>query len=123
MRELELNENLLAINAQIVRKAKIGPRYRRWPIYDRNPATQRATNGGASIELEILDIPAGDLAAVLMEERPELCNGKIEHSDRETVIGGVDDAALCEGHWVITQHGGWRMFCAVCDTTTSGITS
>ncbi|MZR29493.1 glutamyl-tRNA amidotransferase [Sneathiella sp. DP05] len=123
MRGLELNGNLLAINAKFIKEAKTAPHYRLWSIEDRHPAMQRVEQGGVSVELEVWEVPAGGLASVLMEEPAGLCIGKIELSDGETVLGVIGEAALCEGQREITEYGGWRAYCADRETTMSGTTT
>lgn len=123
MRGLELNGNLLAVDAKFVREAKTVPQYRLWSINDRHPAMQRVVKGGASIELELWEVPASGLATVLMEEPSGLCIGKVELSGGETVLGVLGEAALCEGQREITEHGGWRTYCAARDAMRSGTTS
>ena len=110
MRGLELNGNLLAVGATFVREARTVAQYRLWSINDRHPAMQRTPQGGSSIKVEIWEIPASGLAAVLMDEPPGLCIGKVELSDRETVLGVLGEAMLCEGQFEITEYGGWRAY-------------
>ena len=112
MRGLELNGNLLAVNAEFVKEARTAPNYRLWTVNDRHPAMQRITNGGASIELEVWNVPVAGITSILMEEPPGLCIGKVELSDGETVLGVLGEAFLCEGQREITEYCGWRAYCA-----------
>ena len=110
MRGLELNGNLLAVNAEFLREAKTVPAYRLWSINDVHPAMQRVTSGGVSVAVEVWDVPAAGLAEVLTAEPAGLCIGKVTLADGEEVLGVLDEAILCEGQREITEHGGWRAY-------------
>ena len=53
MRGLELNGNLLAVGATVVREARTAPAYRLWSIGDRHAAMIRVAPGGAAIAVEV----------------------------------------------------------------------
>jgi hypothetical protein len=112
MRGLELNKNLLAVEAKFVKEVSTASEYRLWTINDIHPAMQRVLSGGAAVELEIWAVPAGGVATVLMQEPPGLSIGKVTLSDGEVVLGVLGEAALCEGQLEITGYGGWRAYCA-----------
>lgn len=110
MRGLELNKNLLEAGATFVREAATAPVYRLWSIADAHPAMQRVAYDGASIALEIWEMPAAGIASVLLQEPPGLAIGKVELSDGEHVLGVLGEALLCEGQKDITSFGGWRTY-------------
>ncbi len=112
MRGLELNGNLLAAGARFVREAKTAPQYRLYSIGDAHPAMLRVPSGGAQVALEIWEVPAAGLAAVLLSEPPGLCIGKVELADGESVLGVLGEPWLCEQGHDITRHGGWRGYLA-----------
>ena len=112
MRGLELNGNLLAAGATFVREARTAPFYRLWSINDAHPAMQRVAAGGASIALEVWSVPPAGLAAILRNEPPGLCIGKVRLLDGEETLGVLGEPALCEGMPEITAYGGWRAFLA-----------
>lgn len=114
MRGLELNGNLLAINATFLREATTEPIYRLWSIHDRHPAMLRVSEGGAAIALEVWDVPVTGLATLLMQEPPGLCIGKVRLSDGSEVLGVLGEPFLCEGQREITQFGGWRAYRETC---------
>src|SRR5262249_28912348 len=62
MRGLELNPSLVAVGATFVREDATEPGYRLWSIADRHPAMQRTPGEGASIALELWDVPLAGLA-------------------------------------------------------------
>lgn len=110
MRGLELNGNLIAAGATFVREARTAPLYRLWSIDDRHPAMVRASAGGAAIAVEVWSVPAGGVAAIVMQEPPGLTIGKVRLADGEDVLGVLGEPALCEGQREITAYGGWRAY-------------
>ncbi len=112
MRGLELNPNLLAVNATFVRETATEPAYRLWSINDRHPAMVRVTNGGVAVAVEVWSVPAAGVATVLMQEPPGLSIGKVKLADGSIVLGVLGEPILCEGKNEITSFGGWRNYIA-----------
>ena len=110
MRGLELNPNLLAAGATFVRETTTEPFYRLWSIDDRHPAMIRAPKGGVAVAVEVWAMPPEGLAAILLQEPPGLCIGKVKLADGTTILGVIAEPALCEGRREITQFGGWRAY-------------
>lgn len=111
MRGLELNANLLDVGARFVEENRTAPCYRLWTINDDHPAMIRTTDGtGTSVELEIWDVPAAGIAAVLSGEPAGLAIGKVLLDDDTTVLGVVGEPFLVEGQHEITRHGSWRSY-------------
>ncbi|MBP0020781.1 MAG: gamma-glutamylcyclotransferase [Cyanobacteria bacterium SBLK] len=110
MRGLELNQNLLAIDAKFVKEAKTEPTYRLWSIDDRYPAMQRVNESGKSIDVEIWAVPLEGLAQILLQEPPGLCIGKVRLDTGKEVLGVVGETISCEGKQEITSYGGWRNY-------------
>jgi len=112
MRGLELNGNLVQAGARFVREASTAPEYRLYTIGDRHPAMLRAESGGAAIALELWEVPAAGLAAILQAEPAGLCIGKVALADGTRVLGVLGEPWLCAGAREITVHGGWRGYIA-----------
>jgi hypothetical protein len=112
MQGLDLNPNLLNVGATFIKEAHTEPAYRLWSIGDVHPAMLRVAKGGASIALEVWAVPVAGLAAILLQEPPGLCIGKVKLADGETVLGVLGEPILCEGQTEITSFGGWRAYCA-----------
>ncbi|NJL21355.1 MAG: glutamyl-tRNA amidotransferase [Leptolyngbyaceae cyanobacterium SM1_3_5] len=110
MRGLELNSNLLAVEARFVREAETEPCYRLWSIADRHPAMLRVREGGRSIAVEVWAVPPAGLGTILQQEPPGLCIGKVRLADGEIVLGVLGESILCEGEREITEWGGWRVY-------------
>jgi hypothetical protein len=112
MRGLELNHNLLAVNATFIQETMTKPCYRLWSIQDRHPAMLRVTAQGRAIAVEVWAVPTSGLVQILQQEPPGLCIGKVNLWNGETVLGVLGEPALCEGQLEITEWGGWRAYLA-----------
>jgi gamma-glutamylcyclotransferase (GGCT)/AIG2-like uncharacterized protein YtfP len=112
MRGLELNPNLLAVNATFVRETVTEPAYRLWSINDRHPAMVRVATGGVAVAVEVWSVPAAGVATILMQEPSGLSIGKVKLTDGSEVLGVLGEPILCEGKKEITKFGGWRQYMA-----------
>jgi hypothetical protein len=112
MRGLELNPNMLAVGASFVREDRTDACYRIWSINDRHPAMLRTPGTGASVALELWDVPLAGLATILSNEPPGLSIGKVVLADGSIVLGVLGEPFLCEGQREITSFGGWRTYVA-----------
>lgn len=112
MRGLELNPNLLAVNAAFAREAATEPAYRLWSINDRHPAMVRVKTGGVSVAVEVWSVPPAGLASILLKEPAGLSIGKVKLNDGSEVLGVLGEPILCEGKKEITSFGGWRAYAA-----------
>lgn len=112
MRGLELNHNLLAVNATFIQETMTKPCYRLWSIGDRHPAMVRVSERGRAIAVEVWAVPAAGLVQILLQEPPGLCIGKVELWNGETALGVLGEPILCEGQLEITDWGGWRAYLA-----------
>jgi gamma-glutamylcyclotransferase (GGCT)/AIG2-like uncharacterized protein YtfP len=112
MRGLELNPNLLAVNATFIRETKTEAAYRLWSIADRHPAMIRVKNGGVAVMVEVWSVPASGVATILLNEPPGLSVGKVKLTDGSEVLGVLGEPVLCEGQKEITSFGGWRAYTA-----------
>ena len=112
MRGLELNPNLLAVGARFVREDRTAACYRLWTIDDRHPAMLRTAGAGASVAIELWDVPLAGLATILSNEPAGLSIGKVVLADGSIVLGVLGEPFLCEGQREITAFGGWRRYTA-----------
>lgn len=113
MRGLKLNPNMVAAKAAFVREAVTEPVYRLWTINDEHPAMLRVTDGtGVRVAVEVWSVPSSGLAAILLNEPPGLCIGKVRLEDGSTVLGVLGEPALVERQKEITAYGGWRAYVA-----------
>lgn len=112
MRGLELNANLEAAGASFVREDETDACYRVWSIDDRHPAMMRTPGEGASVAVEVWDVPVAGLVSILLAEPAGLAIGKVVLRDGSIVLGVLGEPFLCKGKLEITQYGGWRAYVA-----------
>jgi|SRR5215470_1209314 len=65
MRGLELNPNMINAGATFVRETTTAAAYRLWSINDRHPAMIRVASGGATVAVEVWEVPPEGLARSL----------------------------------------------------------
>ncbi len=107
-----LNHQLTDRGGVLAGSARTAPLYRFYALNENpvsRPGLVRQENG-ASIELELWDIPAQSLGAFIDGIRPPLGVGRVELADGTDVLG-----FLCEGYGVrnaedITAFAGWRSY-------------
>lgn len=112
MRGLELNPNLLEVDATFLREDETEPHYRLFSIGDRHPGMYRVAQGGAAVAVEVWAVPPGGLASILLKEPAGLCIGKVRLRSGDEVLGVVAEPILCDGQREISSFGGWRAYCA-----------
>ena len=112
MRGLELNPNMVAVNAEFVREDSTDACYRLWSIGDRHPAMIRVKTGGAAVALEVWRVPMEGLGTLLLGEPAGLSIGKVQLADGSEVLGVIGEPWLVEGQPEITRFGGWRAYTA-----------
>lgn len=113
MRGLKLNGNLVKAGAVFVKEAVTEPCYRLWSIDDIHPAMKKVLEGGASVAVEVWDVPAAGLAGLLLQEPPGLCIGLVKLADGEAVLGVIgEDFLIGSRGKEITSYGGWRAYTA-----------
>lgn len=112
MRGLELNDNLLNVDATFIREAKTEPVYRLFSIKDVHPAMMRVETGGVAIAVEVWAVPPAGLAKIILNEPPGLCVGRVRLGDGAEVLGVVGESVCCNSGKDITQYGGWRNYIA-----------
>jgi gamma-glutamylcyclotransferase (GGCT)/AIG2-like uncharacterized protein YtfP len=112
MRGLELNPNLVAVNAGFICATTTESAYRIWSVHDRHPAMLRVATGGVAVAVEVWSVPPAGLASILLKEPPGLSIGKVKLADGSVVLGVLGEPILCEGQKEITSFGGWRAYTA-----------
>jgi hypothetical protein len=110
MRDLELNKNLTSIGATFIRVDKTDSYYRLWSINDVHPAMIRTTEKNSSVDLEIWEVPAEEIATLLLNEPAGLSIGKVILEDKSICLGVLGESFLCEDQLEITEYGGWRSY-------------
>lgn len=110
MRGMVSHDVMLDAGARFVREDSTEPSYRLWSIEDRFPAMLRVAEGGASILLEVYELPPEGFVAVLQREPVGLSVAHVRLVAGETLLGVVGEQILCESGSEITEYGGWRAY-------------
>jgi allophanate hydrolase len=103
-----LNHELLALGARLRRNARTAKDYRLYALADgKRPGLVRCSGEGASIELEIWDMPSANLGAFLAGIAPPLGLGTLSLEDGEEVCGFMCEGyALAEARDIRSRPGG-----------------
>jgi hypothetical protein len=110
MRGLQLNKNLLAVNAEFIREDNTAPCYRMWSINDNYPAMQQDDKEGKSLSLELWSMNNDGIVKILKQEPRGLTLGKIRLSDGSEEFGVLGESSICLHMREITEFGGWRNY-------------
>ncbi|MFM8546236.1 MAG: allophanate hydrolase [Betaproteobacteria bacterium] len=108
---LPLNWQLVERRAVLKRSTRTAPCYRLYALpgtQPPRPGMLRVAEGGASIELEIWDVPLSEVGSFLALIPSPLGLGSIELADGSRVHGFVCEAAALGGAIDISAVGGWR---------------
>ena len=110
MRGLPLEPQMLAHGARFVREEATAAKYRmvRLPTVPAKPGLVKAEAGGASLRLEIWEMPLETFGAFVAGIPAPLGIGKVELQDGTEVPGFVCEAVGAIGAEDITALGGWR---------------
>jgi allophanate hydrolase len=104
-----LNGELLALGARLRQATRTAADYRLYVLPDgRRPGLVRMPGAGGTIEVEIWDVPAAGVGALLSGIRPPLGLGTISLADGSEVSGFLCESYAVEGARDITAFGGWR---------------
>jgi allophanate hydrolase len=108
-----LNGELTRLGATLLQVTRTAPRYRLFALPGTTPprpGLMPASQGGASVEVEVWELPLdgyGHFAAALPAP---LAAGAIEVEDGGELPGVICAAANLDGARDITSYGGWRAF-------------
>jgi len=110
---LPLNRELVERGARLVRAARTAASYRLYALPGTSPPKPglvRTPRGGASIEIEIWELPVAAFGAFVAAIPPPLSIGTLELDDGATVQGFLCEAAAIGAAEDISEHGGWRSY-------------
>ncbi|WP_141500236.1 allophanate hydrolase [Paenibacillus luteus] len=110
MRGYPLEKQMLALRARFVREASSAPRYRlvKLPTSPAKPGMIKQAQGGATVALELWEMPLAAFGALISSIPAPLGIGKVELMDGSEVSGFVCEAYAAEDAEDITAYGGWR---------------
>lgn len=113
MHGLALNHQLITRGARMVSHTTTAPVYRSYllpgngKMPDR-PGLVRVTEGGASIEAEVWELPEAAAASFIDAVPRPLGFGRVELADGSHVCGFLCEPYAVSSEHDITHHGGWR---------------
>jgi allophanate hydrolase len=111
---LPLNHQLTSRGAEFVERCRTAACYRLFALPNTTPPKPGLARHaqGQSIEVELWDLPSGQVGSFFAEIPAPLGLGTIELADGRTVKGFICEPYGLEGAEDITQYGGWRAFLA-----------
>jgi len=108
---MPLNHQLTERGARLVRAARTAPAYRLYALDRLRPGLVREA-GGASVEVEVWEMPRAAFGSFVAEIPPPLGIGTLELEDGERVKGFLCEAYAVREAKDITSFGGWRAYAA-----------
>ncbi|MHB1022159.1 MAG: allophanate hydrolase [Acidobacteriaceae bacterium] len=118
LRGMPLNHQLTSCGAAFVEATQTAPEYRLYALAGSVPAKPglvRMASGeerGASIAVELWDVPVGNFGSFVAEIPPPLGIGSLRLTDGRTVKGFICEPCGLESATDITSFGGWRAYLA-----------
>jgi allophanate hydrolase len=122
LRGLPLNPQLLEHGAQFLRERRTAPMYRLYELpgsSPRKPGLVRVADGGASIEMELWEMPVESFGSFIDKIPPPLGLGTIILETGDQVKGFLCEAVAGQTAIDISSHGGWRQYLAVAEANRS----
>ena len=110
-----LNDQLVSRGARLAARTTTSARYRLVALeasVPPKPGLARVPEGGASIEVEVWDVPAESFGSFVAAVPAPLAIGKLELADGTWVSGFVCEPVGLDGAEDITRFGGWRAYLA-----------
>jgi allophanate hydrolase len=112
---LPLNPQLVQLGARLVRATRTAPHYQLYALPGTTPPKPglvRVKSGGASIEVEVWELPADAYGRFVAAIPAPLGIGTLALENGETVQGFLCEAWAVEGTRNISEFGGWKPFLA-----------
>ena len=103
----------LAGGGRLLQATRSAPHYRLYALADgKRPAMVRADSGGASIAVEVWELPSAEVGSLLAAIPAPLGLGKVELADGRRLAGFICEANGLGEATEITAYGGWRAWLA-----------
>ncbi|HWZ95582.1 MAG TPA: allophanate hydrolase [Opitutaceae bacterium] len=112
---LPLNPQLTQLGAKLVRATRTAPHYQLYALPGTTPPKPglvRVKNGGASIEVEVWELPSDTYGRFVAAIPAPLGIGTLALEDGTSVQGFLCEAHAVEGARNISSFGGWKPFLA-----------
>jgi allophanate hydrolase len=112
MSGLPLNHQLTGRGARLAYAARTAPAYRLFALTDFSPPRPGLVrdDSGASIELEVWEVPPAEFGSFMEGIPAPLCIGTVTLEDGRQVKGFLCEAHATRGAREITSLGSWRKF-------------
>ena len=110
---MPLNTQLTSRHARFVETTETAPEYRLYALADTTPpkpGLAKTKKGGASIEVELWDLPLAHFGAFVEEVPEPLGIGNLTLKDGRIVKGFICEPLALESAKDITHLGGWRKY-------------
>ena len=110
---MPLNGQLQERGAELLQATHTAAQYRLYALPNTQPpkpGLKRVTQDGASIAVEVWNMPLDQLGSFLALIPAPLGLGSLELADGSWVHGFICEAYALEGALDVTEHGGWRAF-------------
>jgi allophanate hydrolase len=113
LRGQPLHRSLVETGANFVRVARTAARYRFLGFLDLappRPGLLRVESGGASVQVELYDLPMEGFGRLVASVAPPLAIGTVELENGEAVKGFLCESCAAAHARDITEFGGWVAF-------------
>ena len=113
---MPLHGQLVERGCRLVERTTTAPHYRLYALPDTvppKPGLARVAAHGASIEVEVYDMPADAVGSFLALIPPPLGLGSVQLADGRWVKGFICEGVALAGAADISAHGGWRAWRAL----------
>ena len=110
---MPLNGQLTERGAQLLQATTTAPRYRLYALPNTKPpkpGLKRVTSGGASIAVEIWNMPIAQVGSFLALIPEPLGLGKVELVDGSWITGFICEGFALDAAEDVTYFGGWRAY-------------
>lgn len=110
---MPLNWQLVEREARLLQATRTAPDYRLYALPDSEPPKPgmvRVEHGGATVELEVWEMPVEHYGSFVASIPAPLGIGTLKLQDGTEVQGFLCEAAAATGAEDITQYGGWRAY-------------
>ena len=110
---MPLNGQLQERGAELLQATHTAAQYRLYALPNTQPpkpGLKRVTEDGASIAVEVWNMPLDQLGSFLALIPAPLGLGSLELADGSKVHGFICEGYALEGALDVTEHGGWRAF-------------
>jgi len=108
MRGLPLCSQLETLGGCFLREDQTAPVYRMFALDAKRPGVIRVDTHGATLALEVWELPLSQIGILLTRIPSPLCLGTVFLLDQSSICGFLCETVATTGKTDITHFGGWR---------------